>query len=131
MQVFSCEFCKKVLRTPYLQSTSEQLLLDFFIHLTVFATHWTRNQFFFYFGTCFIMAFNQLFEKTAPTQVFFSEYCKMFKDIYFEEHLQTSSVFQYWSQQATSCPSARCLAGQIEVHKPILVVATDQMPDHI
>ena len=53
----------KFLRTPYLQSTSEQLLLDFFIHLTVFATQWTRNQVFFYFGTCFIMAFNQLFEK--------------------------------------------------------------------
>ena len=53
----------KFLRTPYLQSTSEQLLLDFFTHLTVFATQWTRNQVFFYFGTCFIMAFNQLFEK--------------------------------------------------------------------
>ena len=32
--------------------------------------------------------------------------------------------FQHWNEQATSCPSLEC---QIQVQKPILVVATDQM----
>ena len=39
--------------------------------------------------------------------------------------------FQYWNQQATSCPSPKSLLGQIQVQKPILFVATDQMYDHI
>ena len=46
VHLFSCEFCQ-LLRTPYLQNTSEQLVLDFFIHLIVFATQWSnRNQVF-------------------------------------------------------------------------------------
>ena len=39
--------------------------------------------------------------------------------------------FQHWNQQATSCPSPQCLIDQNQVEKPIQVVATDQMPDHI
>ena len=37
---------------------------------------------------------------------------------------------QHWNQQATFCPSPQCLVDQSQVQKPILVVATDQMPDH-
>ena len=33
----------KILKIPYLQDTSEQLHLDFFVHLTVFATQWTKG----------------------------------------------------------------------------------------
>ena len=33
--------------------------------------------------------------------------------------------------QATSGPSSECLVDQIQVQKPILVVAIDQMPDRI
>ena len=40
-------------------------------------------------------------------------------------------IFQHWNQQVTSCLSPQCLVGQIQVQKPILVVATDQMPDRI
>ena len=32
----------------------------------------------------------------APTQVFFSEYCKIFMNIYFEEHLLIEQLFLYW-----------------------------------
>ena len=39
--------------------------------------------------------------------------------------------FRHGNQQATSCPSLQCLVVQIQVQKPILVVATDEMPDHI
>ena len=38
--------------------------------------------------------------------------------------------FQHWNQQATSYPSPQCLVDQIQVQKPILVVTTDQTPDH-
>ena len=38
--------------------------------------------------------------------------------------------FQHWNQQATSCPSLQCLIGQTQVQKPILVVATEQIPDY-
>ena len=44
---------------------------------------------------------------------------------------QLSQFFQDWDQQAISCPSPHCLVDQIQVQEPILVVATDQMPDHI
>ena len=37
---------------------------------------------------------------------------------------------QYWNQQATFCPSLQCLIGQIQVHDPTLVIATNQTPDH-
>ena len=40
-------------------------------------------------------------------------------------------LFQQGNQQATTCPSPQCLIDQIQVQKPILVVATDQMPNHI
>ena len=38
--------------------------------------------------------------------------------------------FQLWNQQAISCSSPQCLVDQIQVKEPILVVATDQIPDH-
>ena len=38
--------------------------------------------------------------------------------------------FWHWNQQVTSCPSPQCLANQIQVQKRILIVATDQIPDH-
>ena len=31
----------------------------------------------------------QIYEKETPTQVIFSEYCEIFKNTYFEEHLRT------------------------------------------
>ena len=31
----------------------------------------------------------QLYQKETPTQVFFCEYCEIFKSTYFEEHLRT------------------------------------------
>ena len=36
-----------------------------------------------------------------------------------------------WNQQATSYPSPQCLVDRIQVQKPIQVVATHQIPDHI
>ena len=30
----------------------------------------------------------QVYEKETPTQVFFCEYCKIFKNIHFEEHMR-------------------------------------------
>ena len=33
----------------------------------------------------------QLYYKETPTQVFFSEYCEIFKNIYFEKHLWTTA----------------------------------------
>ena len=44
--------------------------------------------------------------------------------------MKLTEFFQHRNQQATSCPSPQCLVDQIQVQKPILVVATDQMPDH-
>ena len=37
----------------------------------------------------------QFYEKETLTQVFFCEYCKIFKNTYFEEHLRT--VASAWS----------------------------------
>ena len=38
--------------------------------------------------------FFQLYQKETPTEVFSCEYCEIFKNTYFEEHLQTAaSVF--------------------------------------
>ena len=34
------------------------------------------------------------------------------------------------NQQASFCPSPQCLVDQIQVQKPIQVVATDQIPVH-
>ena len=34
------------------------------------------------------------------------------------------------STRVTSCPSLQYLVDQIQVQEPILVVVTDQMPDH-
>ena len=36
-------------------------------------------------------------------------------------------IFQHWKQHAISSPSPPCLLDQIQVQKPILVVATDQI----
>ena len=41
-----------------------------------------------------------------------------------------NEFFQHLNQQATYCSSPECLLNQIQVQKQILVVATDQMPDH-
>ena len=43
---------------------------------------------------------------------------------------ETSWVFPTLKQQATSCPNPQCLIDQIQVQKPILVVGTNQMPNH-
>ena len=43
---------------------------------------------------------------------------------------KTSEFFQYWNQQTISYPRPQCLIDQIQVQQPILVAATDQMPDH-
>ena len=48
-----------------------------------------------------------------------------------DRSVKISWVFPDWNQQATSCLSPQCLIDQIKVQKPILVVVTDQMPDHI
>ena len=34
------------------------------------------------------------FKKQSPTQVFFCEYCKIFKNTYFEEHLTLAVLYQ-------------------------------------
>ena len=44
--------------------------------------------------------------------------------------IKTVGFFQHWNQQATSCPTTQCLVDQIQAQKQILVVVTDQMPDH-
>ena len=52
----------------------------------------------------FLMKFIKVYElyyKEIPTQVFFCEYCEIFKDNYYEEHLQTAasgSLIQNWSK---------------------------------
>ena len=33
----------------------------------------------------------QRYQKETPTQVFFCEYCKIFKSSYFEEHVQAAA----------------------------------------
>ena len=37
-------------------------------------------------------------------------------------------LFLHWNQQVTSCPSPQRLIEYIPAQKPILVVATDQVP---
>ena len=44
--------------------------------------------------------------------------------------MNPAEFFQHWNQQAASYPSPQYFVNQIQVKKPILVVATDQMPDH-
>ena len=39
-----------------------------------------------------------------------------------------SSVFPELKKQANSCPSQQCMIRQIQVQKPTLVIATNQMP---
>ena len=54
-------------------------------------------------------------------------------------HFNSTSVIRpikqnklsHWNQHATSWPSQQFLVDHIQVHKPIQVVATGQMPDHI
>ena len=43
--------------------------------------------------------------------------------------MKPAEFFQQWNQQAPYCPNPQSLADQIQVQKPILVVATNQMPD--
>ena len=45
--------------------------------------------------------------------------------------MKPAEFSQHCNQQAISYPSLQCLIDQIQVQKPIQVVATDQMPDHI
>ena len=42
----------------------------------------------------------------------------------------TCKIFIERPEQATSYSRPQCLVDQIQVQKPIQVVATDQMPDH-
>ena len=44
--------------------------------------------------------------------------------------MKPAEFSEHWNQQATSYPSPQHLIDQIQVQKPIEVVATDQMPDH-
>ena len=44
--------------------------------------------------------------------------------------MKTAEFYQHRNQETTSYPSSQCLVDQILVQKSILVVATDQMPDH-
>ena len=44
--------------------------------------------------------------------------------------MRPAEIFQHGNQQVASCPGPQCLVDQIQVKKPIEVVATDQMPDH-
>ena len=67
--------------------------------------------------------------------------CLLLKNRLIHFHINSTSVFrlikqlveffQHGNQQATSCPNPQCLVGQIQVQKPVLVVATDQMADCI
>ena len=59
----------KILKTPYLQDTSEQLHLDFFVHLTVFATQWTKgNQVFSIFEHVMNMMNDAFGKRYLPKQ---------------------------------------------------------------
>ena len=40
----------------------------------------------------------QLSQKEAPTQLFFCEYCEIFKNAFFEEHLQKTASFCFTSK---------------------------------
>ena len=51
--------------------------------------------------------------------------------VFLASQTKLNEFIQHLNQQATSYPSAQCLVDEIQVQKPILVVATDQMPDHI
>ena len=44
--------------------------------------------------------------------------------------MKSAEFFQNWNKQATCCPSTQCLVDQIQVQKPILAFAADQMPDY-
>ena len=41
--------------------------------------------------------------------------------------MKPAEFSQHWNQQATSYPSSQCLIDQIQVQKPIQIVATDQI----
>ena len=44
--------------------------------------------------------------------------------------MKPAEFSQYWNQQPISYPSAQCLVDQIQIQKPIQVIAADQMLDH-
>ena len=44
--------------------------------------------------------------------------------------IKLDDFFQHWNQQATSCPIPQCLVDQIQIQTPILIIATNQMPDY-
>ena len=47
-----------------------------------------------------------------------------------QSQMKPAEFSQHWNQQAASYPSPYCLVEQIQVQKPIQVVATYQMPGH-
>ena len=47
----------------------------------------------------------QLYEKETPTQVFSREYCQIFKNISFEEHLRRADSFRSNHYFINSCIS--------------------------
>ena len=49
----------KFLKTSFLQKTSEQLVLYFFLFILLFCTRWTNRNQPFYFWACFITAFKR------------------------------------------------------------------------
>ena len=62
-------------------------------------------------NTCVVFSFLQscrpsglqLYWNENLTQMFFREYCKIFKKIYFQEHLQTTASKKTKSQQIKAC----------------------------
>ena len=56
----------------------------------------------------------QLYSKEAPTQVFFCEYCEIFKNSYFEEHLRMAA-------SVTQAFITRVVAYQLQLTSNILV----------
>ena len=75
-------------------------------------------------------------EKRVNPSILKDEFFLKNRSIHF--HINSTSVIRSvkWNQlsfssiEATSCASPQCLVDQIHVQKPILVAATDQMPDH-
>ena len=75
------------------------------------------------------------YQKTRKIRYYIFEVLPNFiVSLYFAPNILSRIVvefLQHWNKQITSCPSPQCLVGHIQVQKSVLIVATDQMPDHI
>ena len=74
----------KFLRTPFLQNTSGQLLLS--VEKVVL------KNFAIFTGMHLCWGLFLIREKESPTQVLSWEYCEIFKNTYFKEHVQTAAT---------------------------------------